>query len=181
MDSVTIGANSYDVYAGLDVADVYLAADPNAAVFIAGTDDQRGQWLVSATRILNRQYWLGEKTDGTDQVDAWPRTGTGVDGVDEDTIPQDIIDACCELASAIANGTDWSNTQSTANNQKRLKAGSVEVEYFRPGDPSLPLPLSVWALIAKYMGGAGTTTGSLANGTCQDNPLECGFGFGQPI
>ena len=46
-------------------------------------------------------------------------------GIDSDTIPQRILDACCEAARAVPY------TQKVSSEQvlKRVKAGSVEVEY----------------------------------------------------
>ena len=183
MASVVINTKSYFAYSSVADALTYLGANPDASAFIEGTTDQQGQWLVQASRILDRQQWPGSKTDGADQSSAWPRADTGLSDVDEDTIPQAIIDACCELAAALAAGTFNANQQSTFNAQKRLKADTVEIENFYAVDASLPLPLPVWQLISGFMGGSSGSllSGSSATGTCYENPIGDGYGFGQPV
>lgn len=164
---VTIGANQYDVYADQATADAYLEADSNATAWRAATDDTKGRALVSATRILDRQTWQGEKTE-SDQALEWPRSG--IADVDEGSVPQKIIDACCELAAAIVDGYDAANNRTTDTNIKRQKAGSVEIEYFRPLDPGTRLPLPVWELIKAWLSGNVSIAASIATGTdgCSD-------------
>lgn len=180
MGSVTIGANDYFVYMETADADIYLAADPDAATWRALTsDDPKARALVAATRILDRQSWAGDKTDGTDQVNAWPRTDTSIDGVDEDIVPDDIANACAELANAIVNGTFTATTQTTAQTKRRIKAGTVEVEYFRGAEGmAIPFPLPVWQLISPYLGG-GASASSLSSsaGVDQCDPLSAGYNF----
>ena len=183
MASVTISTKSYFAYSSVADALTYLGANPDAAAFLDGDTDQQGQWLVQSTRILDRQAWPGSKTDGADQSSAWPRADTGISDVDEDTVPQAIIDACCELAAALAAGTFTASQQSTFNAQKRLKADTVEIENFYAVDQALPLPLPVWQLISPFMAGAGGTnlSPSSSTGTCYEDNIGSGFGFGQPI
>lgn len=178
MLSVTIGSNDYAVYADVDYADIYLEADPSADAYRAATADTKGRALVSATRVLNIQNWRGSKTD-TDQVDAWPRTG--ITGVDEDVTPHEIPDACCELANALLNGVDIVNFTSTAQTQKRIKAGSVEVENFRSVDIyGLPLPQMAWKLIQPYIGGD-ATAGARSTGTDGCSRTERPYDHSQSI
>lgn len=169
--TVTISGHEYEVYADLPTADAYLAAEPSAALWRTGDEDANGRADVSATRILNRMQWPGEKTDPA-QALAWPRKNTGLADVDDDTIPQAIIDGSIELANAIRNGYDAANqTSTTASNVKRQKAGSVEIEYFSPdSDAAMRLPLPVTELIGPYLAGAGGFGGSFATGTdgCSD-------------
>lgn len=171
--TVTIGAAEYEVYADLATADLYLAAEPNAATWREGDEEENSRALVSATRILNRAPWAGEKTDSS-QALAWPRTGTGVDGVEDDLIPQAIIDASIELANAIRNGYDAANQASTASGTKRQKAGSVEIEYFSSVSvDGTRYPLPVHELIAPYLGGSGgSAAGSIASGVCEPSSFS---------
>lgn len=164
MPTVTINAVDYDVYADLDTANAYLAADFSADSWRAETvDDKLRRALVSATRLLDRQTYLGEKTD-VDQLHAFPRTGTGVEGVDDDTVPQDIIDASCVLANLIYIGSKVDGSASTlSGNVRRQRAGSVEIEYFAPVDDATRFPVQIEELIGKYMG-AGASLGDLAFG-----------------
>lgn len=178
MPSVTLSANDYETYADVDEADIYLEADPGAAAWRAAEADDKARALVSATRILDRQRWAGSKTD-EDQALAWPRSG--ISGLDEDEVPQAVADACCELASALINGYDAANLQSTANATKRQKAGSVEIEYFRGAEgDGLRLPLPVMELVGLYLGGTTSLAGSFASGTCGDSFTSGSFEPNQP-
>jgi hypothetical protein len=152
--SVTIGSATYETYATVEEADAYLAADFTATAWRDETDeDAKARALVTATRLLDRQVWPGQKTD-EDQDQAWPRTG--VSGVDEDDIPQAVIDACCLLAKYIHEGSTLETSTTTANNTKRLKAGSAEIEYFFPLTNGTRLPLPVMELLAGLLGTAGS-------------------------
>src|SRR5262245_26205603 len=102
MATVEVEGEEFDVYVSLETADRYAIGSfsPQATAWRALTDDERSATIVQATREIDRQLWAGEKTD-PDQEHAWPRTGvTRADGteVDEDTVPQEILDGVCELA-----------------------------------------------------------------------------------
>ncbi len=176
MGTVVIGSNSYFSYSDVANADIYLDASSNADAWRASDDDIKGRALVSGTRILDRLLWKGEKTD-IDQPNAWPRKNTGITGLDDDETPQAIVDADCELATSIVDGNDWTNQQTTANGTQSLKAGSVEIVYFRGAEgTALPLPLAVWQLIAPYLAGGSTLTDAQSTGTEMCNPLERSLG-----
>lgn len=165
LQGVEIDGQHYDTYADVASADIYLAADPNGTTWAGLDDDQKGRYLVQATRVLNAQRWKGQRVD-PDQPLAWPRSG--ISGVDDEGVPQAIFDASIELANLGALGTDIVNFTSTFSVQKRLKAGSVEIENFRSFDTVYPLPQAVWRLIAPYIGGTddGTNGGVRGFGTC---------------
>lgn len=170
MATVEIGENSYQTYADTDAADEYLEADFNASAWRGATDDEKARALVSATRVLDRVTWAGDKAE-SDQALAWPRTDTNIDGVEDDEVPTDIVNASIELANAILIGTDVAN-QTQAQNVKRQAAGSVSIEYFRAFDDPARFPLSVQELIQRFLGGstAAILPGAIATGTdkCSD-------------
>lgn len=171
--SVTIGPKSYQSYATIAQADNYLAADFNASAWQAGEDDDaKGRALVSATRVLERQSWIGDKAE-SDQDLAWPRTGTGIDGVEDDEIPADIVSASIELANIIFTGTDVANT-TQEQSTKRQKAGSVEIEYFRSFDDPSRFPRTVQELISKYLAGSGYS-GVITSGTDSCSTFDTNF------
>jgi hypothetical protein len=152
--TVTIGSSSYEVYSDLEYANEYLAADFTATAWRDETDeDQQKRALVSGARLLDRQQWPGEKED-EDQLEAWPRTG--VSGVEDGEIPQAVIDANALLAKYIHEGSTLETSTTTANNTKRLKAGSAEIEYFFPLSNGTRLPLPVMELLAGLLGTAGS-------------------------
>lgn len=155
MPEVVIGSISYPVYADVEAANNYFAAASHAAAWVAATVDQKGQALVTSTRTLDRQRWLGDKTD-PDQDLAWPRTNTGVDGVEDDEVPANIITASMEMALSILNGEGVQTDQNVSQKIQSLKAGSVSITYFRgaEGQP-LRFPLIVHELIRDYLAATG--------------------------
>lgn len=181
MATVTIDSVNYFSYISAAAAISYLAADSGAANWRAADTDVQARALVSATRWLDRLSWSGDKTDD-DQDNAWPRDG--ITGVEDDETPQAVIDACALLASAIVDGLNANTNTAAGGGTKRLKADTVEIEYFRPTDEAvLPLPLSIWQLIAAYLGGAGSTIigGSESTGTDGCYPFSDGWGFTSAI
>jgi hypothetical protein len=169
MPTVTIGGVDYESYVDLADAQRYLAAQIEATAFLAATPDQQGAALVSMTRTIDRQTWQGTATDGYANG-AWPRTGLfypdGVTPVPPDVVPFQIIDAVCEGASLLINGSNLQDVPNTFNTQKSLKAGSVEVVNFRTTDPSPRFPQVVQELVGYWLGGgSGFPVGSVASGT----------------
>lgn len=180
MPTVTINTVDYDVYADVPAADEFLAADFGATAWRAETDDeQKSRALVSATRLLDRLVWAGDKTD-PDQILAWPRSNTGLSDVDEDTVPQPIIDASIVLAKLIHAGSKVDSQPSTqSGNIRRQRAGSVELEYFFPQDNPTRLPIEVEELVARFLATA-NFTGALSSGTDGESIVCHGFRPGWP-
>ena len=119
---------SSDSYVTLEAADLYHANRGNTDW--TGTDAEKARMLRRGTQYMDNRYlarWKGTKaTSG--QALQWPRdsmTDEDGNGIDSDTIPQRIKDACCEAARTVPYTQKVSNPQ----NLKRVKAGSVEVEY----------------------------------------------------
>lgn len=186
--TITIATVDYVSYASVAEADAYLAVDPvRSAAWAALSTDQKGQKLVAATRRLDQLNWNGQKT-GTDaaQPNAWPRTGlTYPDGtaVPDDEVPQAVEDACCLLAGSIAINAKAAESGSSASNTKRVKAGTAEVEFFRP---TAGVPLqdeSAWALVKFYTTGGQSaslgqvTYGGLAADSVFDADQQGGLGL----
>jgi hypothetical protein len=157
--------SEFEVYADVADADAYLdAALHGQADWDALDDDAKARALVTATRTLDRQAWRGEKTDPA-QALAWPRTGTGVAGVEDNAVPQGVVDASIELALALAQGSEVQNEQNTGQKLQSIKAGSVALTYFRGAD-GVPVrfPLIVQELIRAYLAGAGLSIAMKATG-----------------
>lgn len=145
-------------------ADEYHALAQNST-WLALSASAREGYLIRATRVLNRQRWLGEKTED-DQPLAWPRAGTGVAGVVDDTTPQAIKDACAEMALMIGAETyDVENDANTAQKLQTIKAGSVSLTYFR-GAEGAPrrFPTVVSEILRDYLAGAGVSLYGTASG-----------------
>lgn len=180
-NTVSIGGSDFEVYADISTADAYLEAEVSDAAAKwrddARTDeDAKARALVTATRLLDRQQWAGTKTDPDYQELAWPRTGTGIAGVDDDAVPQAIIDAACLLAAEINNGSNVTATASTASGIKREKAGSVELEFFGNfSDTGAPrFPTAVEELLRGLRGTAGLG-GAAAYGTDECSRFRIGY------
>jgi hypothetical protein len=170
MAIVLVDSLEFDTYASLADADEYLAGDFAAAAWRAESvvDNDRARALVTATRLLDRLNWDGEKTD-PDQLHAWPRTG--FTDLDEDIVPQPIIDASILLAREIQAGSAVDGQATTGSNVRRQRAGSVEIEYFNPNllSDAARLPVAVEELVSRFL--AGAAFGPVAFGT--DSPRGC--------
>lgn len=161
--TITIAANDYQSFESVANADVYLAVDPTATAWRAlPGPDEKGGFLIAATRVLERQAWN--------------------DGVIADPLPQAVKDATALLAAAMAGGADVANNATTAGNVKRQKAGSVELEFFwsEANGTGNRFPLPVWELIRGLLASSGAAGigGSLSAGTCGADISQIDYGFG---
>lgn len=184
LQGIIIGGTEYIAYVDLAFADQYLAADPNAANWRAEEDDDvKGRAIIAATRVLNRLRWKGSLAEAGQDL-AWPRKGASDrnGAIDSDIIPAAVLDACCELARLVIDGTDINAYRTSAQQKKRIKAGSVEVENFRgaEGVPT-PLPWEAWSLISDLVGGTGLMQGSSSTGTDLTTTTEPGYRPAWPI
>lgn len=160
MNTVEIGGSTYDVYADIADANLYLDGALHAGAWHGTTtnDEQKARALVTATRTLDRQNWKGSKAVPTQPLD-FPRTDMGITPepvVDEFGVPIDIVHACIELAVGLADGTMASvqNDSSTATRIRSMSAGSVNITFFRnPDGTAARFPTIIQELIGKYLGG----------------------------
>lgn len=156
MVDIVVDENSYITEAE---ADTYFDGSSRAGpVWTKLGDTPRRQALITAQRLLERQTWQGEQTVAKPtQALAWPRTGVTDrygNAVATATVPQQIKDAQAELAFELTQDTDQ-ETEATANsNTKRVKADTVEVEYFSPVRTAGRFPSVVQELIAEFLAGA---------------------------
>lgn len=99
-DATAKGANS-NSYATVAQADDYHARRLHKADWTGATTDTKEAALMWATQILeDGMDWVGAKRT-TDQALRWPRSGVVTpdgDNIDDDTIPQFLINATAELA-----------------------------------------------------------------------------------
>lgn len=177
--TVNLG-DDYTVYANQETADAYLEAAQHAATWRASTttDDDKARALVTATRLLDRQRWKGDKTDSS-QAHAWPRSNTGVTGVVDNQIPEAVTNACIELALALLDGSDVQSEQTTEQKLQSIRAGSVSLTYFRGAEgPPRRFPLIVHELLRDYLAGAGVDTlGMKVTGASAESRTGQDFGI----
>jgi hypothetical protein len=181
---VTIGSTTYDVYADLATANAYLDAQITATAWRAADDDTKKRALVSATRFIDRQQWQGSKTDEYQPLQ-FPRTGlTYPDGstVPSDTVPQEVIDACCELAAILVEGSDIQSVATTESLVQSLKAGSVAISYFRANSLTIGrLPQIIQELLGMWLRGATGAQGAISFGTGRCTAFEDEYKFNEGI
>ena len=171
ISTLTIGGQDYISYASLAEANIYLAVDPVRMATWGGlTDDQKNSYLAAATRRLDLLTWQGAKTGGASQANKWPRTGVQYPdgtGVSTTEVPLEVGNATCVMAGSIAMDSDNAEAGSTGTNTKRVKAGSVEVLFFRPaaGVPLQDQTAYDMVLLFLEASTVNTSTGSVAYGT----------------
>lgn len=187
---VTINGVEYDTYVSVTQVDEYANGSLTAGAWEALTNDDKGRVIVSVTRWIDSQCWKGEKVD-PDQPLAWPRTIGNYASIEVASI---------QLSLLLAANPDLANQSmglvaATADGgTKRLKAGSVEIEYFRKLDFTIfgngmvsPFPVGIMRLIGDWLcdsrGGTWGGAGSKAFGTCE--PSRVGtrnkFGYMEPL
>lgn len=175
---VLILSDSYPVYADLDAADEYMAGASHGADWRALTDDaDKARYLITATRTLDRQNWKGDKTSDTQELE-WPRSDTGVDGVEDDTVPTEIIHASIELALLLVQGSEFQSQRTTEQTIQMLKAGSVSLSYFRgAGGTPTRFPLIVHELIRDYISGPSSSLYVSTSGTDGETITDNDYGL----
>jgi hypothetical protein len=177
---------AFDVYGNTDdaLADAltYLAGQSEASAFLAADANQQAIWIVSMTRLLDRQTWQGSVTDGYGQIHAWPRAGLFYPGappvaVNPLDVPQQVIDACFEGAAQLAAGSSIQDAANTFPNQRMIKAGSVAVEYFRELGPFPRFGPIIQELIGYWLGGGGNFPSAISTGTSGKSEAKRNFDF----
>ncbi len=182
MGQVTIQATVFDIYGTSGDADGYMKARWGGEPWADADSDDKKQTLVSATRMIDRENWIGQKTVSAQALE-FPRTGlTDKDGnaVDSATVPGVVEEANYELAFALLNDAAVQEADTTGSNVKRVKAGSAEVQFFRP-TTGTPFPTIADDLLKSFRG-SGVLAG-LASGTdevsafCDSNPYGLSEGY----
>lgn len=183
MDTINIGSNQYEVYKDLNYVDEYLAGASHAGNYRDETDeDTKGRWAVTATRLIDRQYWKGSKSVST-QDHAFPRTGMGVTGVADDTTPDNVLFAYCELISDLADGSSVQTDENQSQKIQSMKAGSASLTYFRgaEGDPKR-WPQIIFELLRDYLSAPSSTLDSASSsGTDADSVTDEDYSYSNPL
>ena len=189
MGTVNVNGVNATIYGTLTGAQQYLefaigsGADAWRALVDAGNDDQQGRLLVQAFRMLEAMTWAGAKTSDV-QTEQWPRTGVEDiygDEVDDATVPTNIVNGEYELAALLAATAALTSSALTGSNTKKLAAGPVSIEYFRPTDTldtATVLPKQVMDLVGQYLASStSTASGATAYGVdpCDEPAAESQF------
>lgn len=151
MAKVDVGAEEYDSYADLDFADVFLGGDVlRAGPWALRNEDARGRGLASATRMMLQLPW----------PDAPPSLNEP---------PPVVQEVTAMLAADLLAKPRLFSDASGDSNVKLAKAGSAQVEFFRPVQNGPPMPKALWMMLvhAGLIGSAhgdGQYTGAMVSG-----------------
>lgn len=147
----TVGGADANSYTTLAFANAFHDASLYGDVWRAATDLQRTRALITATRLIDEQFdFVGIPASSSQRL-KWPRFGAydtsagaiagvyGLDGyvVSSSEIPRQVQEAVAEYAKWLL-ASDRTEEDTTEDGVKRVKAGSVEVE-FREGARGKPL------------------------------------------
>lgn len=188
MPTVIIGAITYTVYSDVAMADDYYNGSTEFAAWNALTSEAKARGLVSATRLIDRQGWAGVKVvESPENELEFPRTGLTDCGGNAVTASESLalaVEASQLLALDTINSEEVTQKAGTENLTKRLKAGSVEVEYFRADTlvvGGARFDTDVMELIGCFFSGsAGALVGSSSFGTdgvSEDINFDLNSGF----
>jgi hypothetical protein len=158
MADVDIGSDTYQAFADLEFADLYLAADvARSAAWALKNDDAKGRGLVSATRTMLSLPWCAAVPDPADvQVSPIPEVTA--------MLAADLLAKPRLFADASGN-----------SNVKSAKAGSAQVEFFSPVDGGPPIPTALWTMLLN----AGLVClGSVTDSSVNDGPIITGISDG---
>lgn len=175
VESITIGTDSYSVYGSEADVKTRLSGRLGTTVYDDASSNDKKKAHVQATRWIDRERWSGQPTDlVTPQPLAYPRTGlTDCDGnaVDSGTLPDEVFFATSELILILLGDNTATSSSSTGTNTKRVAAGSVNVEFFRPGASDgtgggTTLPTEAWKWVRCFASGG--LSAPFASGTGAD-------------
>ena len=124
--SLPAGADSY-----VTVAEVRAFADARALTGVpVADDDVEPHCRLSSDYVNGIEYKFQGLRVSADQVLTWPRSPVTVHGfeVDNDEIPQQLKDGCCQLAIDSANGTNLQPSIAGKVTTKE-KVGTLEVTF----------------------------------------------------
>jgi hypothetical protein len=140
----TPGASDANSYCTLLEANTYHEGLPSALALVwtgAASDDLRNRALVSATRLIDESFdWFGCVATSAQRL-LWPRSGMfGLNGysIDSTVIPDKLKEATAELARQLLASDRISDSDLETQDIKRLKAGSIELEFGSPTSKLIP-------------------------------------------
>lgn len=155
------GANSYVSIAD---ADAFHEARGNSDwTDVSSSPDQgKAAALIRGTAYIDAKYrarFPGSRTNGRDQTLEWPRTDAcDAEGeeISSDEIPQEIKDAVCEAAlRELSEAGSLMPDVDAGGLEKRIKAGSVEIERFANG-PAAPSFSIIDGILSGILKGTGS-------------------------
>jgi hypothetical protein len=138
-----------DAYATSVEGDAYFGEQLNITTWTGASTINKGKALQMGTNIIDRLNFRGEKTVST-QDNQFPRK-------DDTAVPQDIKDACCEIAIALLDGKDpemeYDNLRMLSQTYANIKSTYIPIppEHIVAGVPSI----KAWRYLKPYLRDAG--------------------------
>jgi hypothetical protein len=136
MFDATVGGPNSTSFSTVQEADDYFAVHPFGESWFELDESQKEAYLMMATRSISALCWTGQATS-PDQALAWPRMGmvstTGYP-IPDNVIPREIKYMTYELSFRTYSEGSTGSSSTIDQGLKMVKAGSVAVEYFNPGD-----------------------------------------------
>lgn len=158
MGEVTVSAVTVTTFGDVAGGDTYFATMLASTAWTGAATDTKGQGLATATRYL------------LDVGVYDPDTGLAVTPSADDTgVPEGLIEGTYELARAMIADPAILDKIDSSTNQKRVKAGSAEVEFFRPVEGGL-FPARVQRAIGIYINPPRDVTNVLCTDEDEDRP-----------
>lgn len=157
---VETGAGLADAESYISVADTDAYwADVGDSLWATLNETEKEQALRRAVRFMKAIYrtkWAGRRVLQTQALD-WPRYNVLVEDlpVPSNTVPQEVRDACAELAIRAAAGPLLDDADTSSTQIKKDKVGALETEYFQPHVEPAERFLTIGAMLQPYFGGAG--------------------------
>lgn len=165
METILIDSQPFDSYRTVEQADTYLAASIHAGNWTSATEATKEQALVTATRIMDRQRWQDAYDTQTERFAV-----------------ENILDACCEIALSLVDGSAIQTNQSTAQTLQSIKAGSVALTYFRGAEGRAHrFPTIVHELLRDYLAGGAQSVSAKSTGVDGTSATDDDFGHSGPI
>lgn len=131
--AINLGAGSGTAYAASTTLNTDVSAEAISGSRLLAVSKTAGATSVATTTTVSGASW-GASTLAASSL-AWPRSSvTDADGnaVDDDSIPQAVIDGFITLSALIVENPSLAEASDTGSNIERVQAGSVQVEFFRP-------------------------------------------------
>lgn len=153
----TVGGASANSYISRADATTYFEAAYNDRGWSALSNENKDRALVAATRAVDRLEFR-ERPATTTQRLKWPRlyvrkldTADSTAYYSATELPQQIKDAVCELAVALAAGTQ---SETDKRRIKSIESDDQSITYESDGRTANALPDAVMQLLAPFLRGA---------------------------
>lgn len=171
MPQIELGGVLHNAFADVAFADGYLAGDVmRAAPWALRNAEAKGRGLISATRMMLQLPWCD------DAVPAF------------DGAPDAVKEVTAMLASDLLAKPKLFADASGSSNVKTAKAGSAQVEFFRPVEGGPMIPNALWTqllnagLVCGPDLGDGLNDGAFVTGICEGTrPLGGRYACDYPI